>query len=195
MHVVANRFAWDTGGLGDHGADAAYDARHYEMGHIAGRNTGIREQTLEGPGNQFHIPFVADPPFFPVVVEILAFAFVVIDEIDGDLLCAQEFRSARIAADDKGGRAVAIEQFLRCSSFGAPFFSGSVKNFTAAFCELQSIDEAGRTGSLRCRHVHRHQIIAEVQRRRENTCVLAVLEGCRSCCEEQSGEVVWCLTT
>ena len=59
------------------------------MGHIAGRNTGIREQTLEGSGNQFHIPFVADPPFFPVVVEILAFAFVVIDEIDGDLLCAQ----------------------------------------------------------------------------------------------------------
>ena len=55
-------------------------------------HAGLFQQRLDRGGHDLRIALVADPALFPAIVEILALAAEMIDEIQRHRMAAEEFR-------------------------------------------------------------------------------------------------------
>ena len=141
-------------------------------------DAGLLERRGQRLRHDFQVTFVADPAFFPVIVEILALTAIVIDEIGRQLGAAEILGHASAFADLQRGGRVAIEQFVRRRGFRPALFRRCVEDIAiAAGNQLQRINQTGGPGPLGGRHVHSAHVVAIVQRGGDDAGVLPIGEG------------------
>ena len=82
------------------------------MRDIGARDARLLEQMFDGGRYDLGVAFVADPALFPAIVEFLAFAAEVIDEVERQLMAAEKFRDDIVRAQRQRRARIAVSQFL-----------------------------------------------------------------------------------
>src|SRR5262249_23132049 len=122
---------------------------------------------------------VAYPALLPAVIEIPAVAAVMVDEIDGLGMGAEEARGERgAAAHEECRRTVAVAHLLRARGLGAALVRRDNEDRPAtALRRLERRDQTRGARALRGRHVEDGKTALEVERLRDDAAVLPVVEG------------------
>ena len=91
--IVAHLRRIDAALLGERLIELRKRARQDEMGDVAlAAIFGLFEQRLDDRRHDLGVALVADPALFPAIVEILALAAEVIDEVERQRVRADEIR-------------------------------------------------------------------------------------------------------
>ena len=77
------------------------------------RDPRLLQRAFHRTRHNLRVAFVADPALFPIVVELLALATKMVNEVDGERMTAEEPRRHAIRPDQQRGRSVAELKLLR----------------------------------------------------------------------------------
>ncbi len=155
--------------------------RHHEVVHRLRGEPRLLQRPRHDLRDDPEEALVADPALLPVIVELLGLAAVVIDEVDARRFRRDELGDRALAADREGGRRVAVARLVRRAGPGAAVVRGDDEDLVAvgaALRRLQGGEEGRGPGALRAADVEAGDL-AEIERRRDDPRVLAVLEGQR----------------
>ena len=133
---------------------------------------------------------VADPALLPGIVEAASLAAVVIDEIDALAVMGEETGDGLALAEQQSRGAVAIGQLLRAAGLAPPALRGQQQERAGAALDgLKPGEKCRGGGALGPRDVQRRHGLRQIQRRRGDAAVLAVVEGQAGGGEMDRGEI------
>ena len=94
------------------------------MPYISRDQTELAQQARDGLRDDLQITLIANPSLFPLIVEALPLATILVDEIDGLAVTADELRERRLVADGDCCSAIAVKQLLRRGCLAQPVVRG-----------------------------------------------------------------------
>ena len=93
--------------------DACERRGHGELADVAGRHPAILQALAQRGDRDLHVALVAHPAFFPAVFVVLAGLAEVVDQVGVRAGAGDQRRDGGTVADQRTGRAVAEDHFLR----------------------------------------------------------------------------------
>ena len=162
------------------------EARQDEVIDLASSNLRLLKKALDRLRNDARIALVADPALFPVIVELLALAAEVVDEVDRGRVGADQARSDVVLAHDESRTTVAeLELLRRASARRATIGRCHENRLVLRSGLLEGQDQRRQARTLRARDVGRVDVFVEAECRRHDAGILAVRKRHRRRCKEQ----------
>ena len=179
LHCVRDRFRADPHPLRNHLGHPAQRAGQEEAIDGAGLEPAASKRRRNRRGDDLEVALVAHPPFFPVVVELVVLAPVVIDEVDRCRVMAGKPRDDVLAAEGEGRRRVAVQQFLGGAGAAAAMFRCDKEDLTRRTGpgRSESVDEPGGSRPERGSDVEGGDLGPEVERLGADPRVLSIAKG------------------
>ena len=157
---------------------AAQRARHHEVVDGARLHRAAPEQRTQCAGHDVEIARIAHPALLPPVVEGLALAAEVVDEIHCALFAADELRRSRTFSHQQRDGTRAVAKLRRSARTGEPVFRGHEQNGASVGSRRgEGVDETRGAGALGGADVHGADALVEAERVGEQGRVLPIREG------------------